>query len=103
MALPALIERANRRAGGSPPDVPERDWLAAFLDVRRTVLLGPSDPAHVAIWPLSTGRIDVLSALLAAHRDSLPAPFEVNPYGTAHVITPRVDRSDPAEAGDLDR
>jgi hypothetical protein len=39
---------------------------------------------------------------LAAHRDSLVAPFEANPYGTAHLINPGSDRSDPVEAGDED-
>jgi Glycosyl hydrolase family 46/Ricin-type beta-trefoil lectin domain-like len=88
-ALPALIERANASAGGTPGQVAEREWLAAFLDVRESTLVNPTEPADREIWPNSVGRVEALADLLADDRDALAPPIEVNPYGTRHVLLPR--------------
>jgi chitosanase len=85
-ALPALIDRTNTTAGGTPNQVTERTWLAAFLDVRETTLADPTDPAHRDTWPYSLGRVQALADLLTDKRDALAPPIEVNPYGTRHVL-----------------
>ena len=87
-ALPALIDRTNTTAGGSPTQVTERTWLAAFLDAREMTVANPADPAHRDNWPYGLGRVQALADLLADNREALTPPIEVNPYGTRHVIDP---------------
>jgi chitosanase len=71
-----LVNRANRRCGGTPKDhVPERKWLAAFLAVRLSVLRADST------WALAVDRIAVYRTLLHAGNVRLRRPFDVDCYG----------------------
>ncbi len=98
-ALPALIERTNAIVGGRPGTVEEQEWLGAFLDLRVATVAAPSDPGHREVWPPGVGRVEALVGLLADGRDTLAPPFEVNPYGTAHVLVPPEPDPTPSAPG----
>lgn len=85
--LPALIDRADARAGGRPGGaVSEGVWLAALLSARRADLLHPHNRDRAADWPESVGRVDALRGLLKERRFDLAPPIAVNPWGD-HVFT----------------
>lgn len=76
--LPALISRANTKAGGTPKSgVNERVWLAAFLSVRRADLTHAHDPATRQEWARSVDRVSVFDDLLRVGNLALKGPFTV--------------------------
>ncbi|MFI6133920.1 chitosanase [Micromonospora sp. NPDC051141] len=85
-ALPSIIYRTEVRAHGRPGEVPERDWLSAFLAERRATLTNPSAPQRRATWPYTVGRVDALGTLLADRDDDLRPPLTLSPYGRRHVL-----------------
>ena len=80
--MPALIERAIRRAGGDPAGgVGERDWLGAFLDEREQTLRHPHDEDTRAAWAESTSRVDALRDLVDHGRYRLDPPLRITVDG----------------------
>lgn len=77
----SLTDIANKATG-----VSEEDYLKSFLAVRRNVLLNPQDPTTKDEWSQSVGRVDALSALMAASNFYLQAPFTINPFGDSFTI-----------------
>ncbi|WP_330186346.1 chitosanase [Dactylosporangium sp. AC04546] len=84
--LLALLRQAETKSGGTPKKIGERRWLEAFLEVRRSTLADPSEPAHQEVWPYEVGRVDALISLLKDGHDQLVPPLVVAPYGTPRVI-----------------
>jgi chitosanase len=77
--LPALIQRANAKAGGTPrTGVDEGKWLKAFLEVRRADLAHSVDPATREEWAGSVDRVGVYEDLLKAGNLKLTGPIKVN-------------------------
>jgi hypothetical protein len=84
-----VLRRTRDRASGTPRDgVDPRQWLETLLGVRADMLADPAEPAHAQMWPHTMGRIDALRTLLARGQEMLAAPVIVNPYGTAHLLSP---------------
>lgn len=76
--LPAMIQRAGRRAGGNPASgVGEAAWLQAFLEVRLATLGNAVNPATRAQWRESTDRVQPFQALLAAQNWKLDGPIHI--------------------------
>lgn len=74
--LPALIERANVEAGGSPKEgIDEKTWLSAFLKIRRAALSHAHDSATRAGWAESVSRCDVYSQIAAQGNYDLHGPI----------------------------
>jgi chitosanase len=77
--LPAMIDRAVARAGGSPATgVDERAWLSSFLDVRRETLAFASNPETRAGWAVSVGRVDLFRQLLDSGNFNLDGPIVID-------------------------
>jgi chitosanase len=86
--LPAIISRATAQVGGTPANgIDEYDWLQAFMEIRRSVLLNPSDPETRNVWADSVGRVDSLTDIFASGNIMLIPPIVINPYGTAFTLT----------------
>lgn len=85
--LPAIIDRATALVGGTcASGIDESDWLQAFMDIRRSVLLNPSNTETRAAWADSVGRIDSLIDIFARGNVMLIPPILINPYGTAFSL-----------------
>ena len=81
-SLPAMLERTEKGAGGSPRHrVDERDFLRAFLVVRRATLSHAEDGATRAAWAESVGRVDVFRTLLDTGNVELQGPIQVEVGG----------------------
>lgn len=84
-----VLRRTRDRAAGTPRDgVDPRQWLETLLGVRAEMLADPAEAGHAQMWPHTLGRVDALRTLLAQGREMLSAPVVVNPYGTAHLLSP---------------
>ncbi|MCD9023118.1 chitosanase [Cohnella silvisoli] len=78
-SLPALINWTNERMGGTPASgVDEKDWMNAFLDVRRADLENAVDPATREEWKKSVGRVDVYKSIVADGNWDLNGPITIN-------------------------
>ncbi len=85
--LPAIISRATAQADGAPADgVDENDWLRAFMDIRRSVLLNAADPDTREEWAESVGRADALIAIFESGNVGLTPPITINPFGTEFAL-----------------
>jgi chitosanase len=85
--LPAIIERTTAQAGGSPAEgIDEDDWLEAFMDIRRSVLLDPYDPDTAEEWAESVGRVDALIEIFQSGNVMLEPPIVINPWGTEFTL-----------------
>jgi chitosanase len=85
--LPAIIDRATAQADGTPADgVDENDWLRAFMDIRRSVLLNASDPDTREEWAESVGRADALIAIFESGNVGMIPPITINPFGTEFTL-----------------
>lgn len=67
-ALPAIMKSTAR--------APEADYLNAFLDARKKVLLHSADKDTREVWRESAGRVDALRTLLQRNPDLTP-PLKV--------------------------
>jgi hypothetical protein len=86
--LPALIQRTNEKAGGSPADgVEEKRWLRRFLRVRRADLGHAHDPDTREEWASAVDRVDAFLDIL---KDG-----NVNLDGSIHVKTPQHEATIP--------
>lgn len=85
--LPAIISRTTAQAGGTPADgIDENDWLWAFMEIRRSVLLDPYDPDTREAWAESVGRADALIDVFESGNVMLIPPITINPFGTAFTL-----------------
>ncbi len=85
--LPAVIQRTNQRAGGSPAKgAGEKAWLRAFLKVRRATLAHANDPETRKAWSETVIRCDVLRKILEEGNFDLRGPIVVRPYGRRFVL-----------------
>ncbi len=85
--LPAMISRAMEQVGGAPvDDIDESEWLQAFMDIRRSVLLNPDDPDTQEEWAASVGRADELIAIFESGNLNLTPPIVINPFGTTFTL-----------------
>ncbi|WP_433205541.1 chitosanase [Dactylosporangium sp. CS-047395] len=85
--LPALIDRATQRAGGTPAGgVAEPAWLVAFLDVRADTLRNPHDRDTRDAWSESVDRVAALRDLVNRADYGLAAPLTVTLDGDEHEL-----------------
>ena len=85
--LPAIISRATTQAGGAPADdIDEHEWLRAFMDIRRAVLLNPANPDTREEWAASVGRVDELIAIFESGNVSLTPPIVISPWDSTFTL-----------------
>ena len=87
--LYSIIKQTNSFFGGSPVDgTDEIDWLLKFNEIRRSILLSPTDPDTQEEWGESVGRVDVLNKIIQVDKNyDLTQPMvSINPFGTLHII-----------------
>ncbi len=65
----AIFARARQSVG---EDLPENDFIRAFLRIRKAVLLDPDEPATRVVWRQSAPRVDALLNLLNTNPDLIP-------------------------------
>ena len=85
----SIIEQTNSYFGGSPADgTDEFDWLLKFNEIRRAILLDPTDPDTQDEWAESVGRVDALDKIIQVDMNyELTQPtVSINPFGTLHII-----------------
>ncbi|MFH7027560.1 MAG: chitosanase [Heteroscytonema crispum UTEX LB 1556] len=86
--LPALLKRTQKEAGGTPKTgVDEKQWLQAFLKVRRADLAHAYNEDTREEWAQSVDRCDALSAIAKSGNYDLNGPI--------HVKTPNHDATIP--------
>jgi chitosanase len=77
--LPALINRANKAAGGSPAQgVDEKKWFSAFLSQRRKDLEHSFNTSSRKEWADSVDRVGVYEDLVRVGNWQLNGPIKVN-------------------------
>jgi chitosanase len=85
--LQAIISRATAQVGGAPADdIDEHEWLQAFMNIRRSVLLNPADPDTREEWAESVGRVDALIAIFQSGNVNMTPPIVINPWGTTFTL-----------------
>lgn len=85
--LPAIISQTTTRVGGTPKTgIDEQVWLREFMNIRRSVLLNPSNEETQEEWAESVGRADTLIAIFESGNVMLTPPIVINPWGTAFTI-----------------
>jgi chitosanase len=85
--LPAIISRTTAQVGGSPADdIDEHEWLEAFMDIRRSVLLNPADPDTREEWAESVGRVDALIAIFESGNVNMTPPIVISPYDSTFTL-----------------
>jgi len=85
--LPAIINRATAQVGGAPADdIDEGEWLQAFMNIRRSVLLNPANPETREEWAASVGRVDALITIFNSGNVNLTPPIVINPWGTTFTL-----------------
>jgi chitosanase len=85
--LPAIIDRATAQVDGTPADdVDENDWLQAFMDIRRSVLLNATDPDTREEWAESVGRADALIAIFESGNMNLIPPITIAPFDSTFTL-----------------
>jgi len=85
--LPAIIDRTTAQVGGTPAGgTDEYEWLQAFMDIRRSVLLDPYDPETAEAWAESVGRVDALNDIFDSDNVALEPPVVINPWGTEFTL-----------------
>jgi chitosanase len=77
--LPAVIQRTNDQAGGSPAtNVDERTWLAKFLEVRRATLENAFDPETRAAWAESVYRVEIVQTIASSGNFEFTGPIVID-------------------------
>ena len=71
---------------GAPPQCSEPDFLRAFLEVRRSVLLNPANAETRRVWRESISRVDALLNLVD-HNPLLNPPIKVSSAESDVVIS----------------
>ncbi|MDD3732823.1 MAG: chitosanase [candidate division Zixibacteria bacterium] len=85
--LPAIIDRASEQVGGTPADdIDEHEWLEAFMNIRRSVLLDPADPDTREEWAESVGRVDALIAIFESGNVNLNPPIVISPFDSTFTL-----------------
>ena len=64
----------------------EIEFLLQFLEIRRQVLMNPTDPKTAKEWRASVGRVKELERLIHEHNFELIKPFRINPFGKVFWI-----------------
>ncbi|MFN8394688.1 MAG: chitosanase [Bacteroidia bacterium] len=81
--LGAMIERTNKKSGGSPADGrDEKRWLDNFMKVRRATLRNPDDESTQEAWRESVYRVDALRGLFDDEQYYLTSPLHLNVWET---------------------
>jgi chitosanase len=77
--LPAMIDRAVARAGGSPATgVDEIDWFFTFLDVRLETLENATDPDTREAWAESVYRVEIVTDIADSGNFDFDGPIEID-------------------------
>ena len=85
--LTALLVTANAAMGGTPKTgVPEKDWLSAFIRLRRANLAYCFEKSSRREWSQSTGRCDTFSSIAVTGNYALVTPFKAKWEGREHEI-----------------
>jgi chitosanase len=81
--LSAMIDRTNKKTGGSPADGrDEHKWLDNFMKVRKATLRNPADASTRDAWRESVYRVDALRLLFEDEVFYLPAPVHLYVFET---------------------
>jgi chitosanase len=90
--LPAMIDRATARSGGTPATgVSETTWLRNFLNVRIDTLNNATDPATAAGWRDAVSRVEVFVTLLDQGNMGLTGTLDVTVYGDHFTLLDDAD------------
>lgn len=85
--LPEIIRLTTLQAEGTPlQGIDEGIWLQTFLEIRRNILLNPTNQDTKAAWIESIGRVDTLTALYEEGNVQLTPPIVINPWGDTFTI-----------------
>jgi chitosanase len=85
--LPAIISRTTAQVGGAPADdIDEQEWLQAFMDIRRSVLLNPANPDTREEWAESVGRVDALITIFESGNMNLTPPIVISPWDSTFTL-----------------
>jgi len=77
--LPAIIQRTNNRAGGSPATgVDETTWFFTLLDVRRETLENAFDPETREAWAQSVYRVDIVRTIANQGNFAFDGPIVID-------------------------
>jgi chitosanase len=86
-SLAAMIKRASSKVGGAPAQgVDEKQWVQAFMDTRRSVLINPANKETQAEWADSVGRVDALIRLFNTGNVLLTPPIKMNAWGQEYTL-----------------
>ena len=83
-SLTAILKRTSDETGGLDCNF-EREFLRAFLAIRKEVLLEPANRATREVWRASVSRVDALQHLVDSNPDLVP-PIEVAVTATPMVV-----------------
>jgi chitosanase len=76
--LPAILKRTQKQVGGTPKTgVDEKEWLEAFIKIRRKVLEHAHNPETREVWAKSVDRCDALLEILKKGNFDLHGPIRV--------------------------
>lgn len=76
--LPSIIKQANNKLGGSPAGgINEKTWLTTFLNIRKSILLNPSNSETQEVWSESVDRCDFYKSLVNSTDDDIILPLYV--------------------------
>ena len=80
--LPAMIDRTNNDMGGTPASgIDEKAWAKKFMEIRKSILLNPHDPATKDVWAESATRVDALMEIYYIKNYYLSPPVFLNVDG----------------------
>ncbi|MCX8480457.1 MAG: chitosanase, partial [Sediminibacterium sp.] len=87
--LNAIIKSTFNAMNGYPKDGKnEIDWIIKFNEIRKSVLLNPSNKDTKTEWAMSVGRVDALQKLIQIDKNYKfnQATIQINPFGTNFIL-----------------
>jgi len=85
--LANIISQTTEQMAGTPADdIDESEWLEAFMNIRRSVLLNPANPDTREEWAESVGRVDALIAIFESGNVDLTPPIVISPWDSTFIL-----------------
>ena len=88
--LNAIIKSTYNAMGGYPKDGKnEIDWIIKFNEIRKSVLLNPTNTDTKDEWSMSVGRVVALQKLIQIDKNYKfnQSTIQINPFGTNFTLT----------------